>query len=145
MLALTTVFVKTFAEEMSPEEVIKARQANLRDMGGAFKGINDELKKSQPQLPLIRQFVEQIDDLARQQSFWFPAGSGPEAEIKTAAKVDIWKRPQEFRQATEQLMHEATAMLKVASGTDVDAIRAQTKALGAACSGCHKVFREKEE
>ncbi len=85
------------ADEMDPQVVIEGRQANLRDLGAAFKAITDELKKSAPSLAVIRQYAGQVDALAQQQRFWFPRGSGPESEIETDAKPEIWSRTKNSR------------------------------------------------
>jgi cytochrome c556 len=143
--AALAVLASAGAQDMPIEDAIKARQAGLRDMGGAFKGINDELKKSQPALPAIRQYAQQIEDLAQQQKFWFPEGSGPESEIKTAAKPEIWSRTKDFVAAREKLIVEAAAFVKVTAGSDLGAIRAQTRVVGMVCKGCHDPFREEED
>lgn len=144
-IAALLVLASAGAQELPIEDAIKSRRAGLRDMGGAFKGINDELKKSQPALLAIRQYAQQIDDLAQQQKFWFPAGSGPESEIETAAKPEIWTRVKEFMAARERLIVEAAALLKVTAGADLGAIRTQARAVGMACKSCHDPFREPED
>jgi len=45
---ITTTLVQTIArseEDVDVKAVIEGRQANLRDLGAAFKAITDELKK----------------------------------------------------------------------------------------------------
>lgn len=121
---------------------IQGRQANLRDLGAAYKAITDELKKSQPSLPLIRQYAAQINDLAAQQSFWYPPGSGPESGIDTDAKQAIWTRPKEFEKAAALMTQRASLLKQTAAGSEVTAIRTQHSALGKACKQCHDVFRE---
>jgi cytochrome c556 len=121
---------------------IQGRQANLRDLGAAYKGVTDELKKTQPSLALIRQYAAQIHDLAQQQGFWYPPGSGPESEIETEAKAEIWTRPKEFSKAAELMTRQAAKLQQVAAGSDAAAIKAQHQALGKACKQCHDVFRE---
>lgn len=130
------------AEEMDPQVVIEGRQANLRDLGAAFKAISDELKKPAPALPVIRQYAGQIDSLAQQQRFWFPAGSGPESEIETEAKPEIWTRGKEFAHAQRALINEAARLRQVAAASDIEAIKSQYRAVGKTCKGCHNAFRE---
>jgi cytochrome c556 len=132
-------------EEFDPQPVIEGRQSALRDIGAAFKGINDEFKKSQPSLPLIRQYAAQIDDLARQQKFWFPPGTGPETEIEMKAKPDIWKQPAEFKAGQVAMAEQAAKLAKIATGSDAAAIRSQWQALGKTCKGCHDKFREEDD
>lgn len=132
------------AEEMDPQVVIEGRQANLRDLGAAFKAIADELKKSAPALPVIRQYASQIDNLAQQQHFWFPPGSGPESEIETDAKPEIWTRTKEFADAQVALIDESARLRQLAAAGDIDAIKSQYRLVGKACKGCHDAFREEE-
>lgn len=121
---------------------IQGRQANLRDLGAAYKAVTDELKRPRPSLPLIRQYAAQIDEFAKQQRFWYPPGSGPESELDTAAKAEIWTRPEEFGKAADLMTRQAAKLLEVVAGDEMAPIRAQHAALGNACKQCHDVFRE---
>ena len=132
-------------EELDPQPVIEGRQSALRDIGAAFKAISDELKKSAPSLPLIRQSARQIDDLAKQQQFWFPPGTGPESDIETAAKPVIWQQPAQFKAGQAVFGEQAAKLVTVAAGDDTGAIKAQWQALGKTCKGCHDKFREEDD
>jgi cytochrome c556 len=132
-------------DDFDPEPVIEGRQSALRDIGGAFKGINDELKKSSPVLAVIRQYSQQIEDLSKQQKFWFPPGTGPETEIEMQAKPEIWKKPAEFKKGQDAMSEQAAKLTKVAAGSDVGAIKSQWQALGKTCKGCHDQFREEDD
>lgn len=132
-------------QDFDAQIVIEGRQAALRDIGGAFKGINDELKKSTPSLPLIRQYARQIDDLSKQQQRWFPAGTGPESEVETAAKPEIWQQPAQFKAGQVAFGEQVAKLVETAAGSDVAAIKAQAQSLGKTCKGCHDKFREKDD
>jgi cytochrome c556 len=144
-LAVTFTNVTAQDEDFDPQPVIEGRQAALRDIGAAFKGINDELKKSQPVMPLIRQYASQIDDLVKGQRFWFPSGTGPETEIEMKAKPAIWQQPADFKAGQAALAEHAAKLAKVAAGADVAAIKAQTQALGRTCKSCHDKYREEDD
>jgi cytochrome c556 len=132
-------------EEFDPQPVIEGRQAALRDIGAAFKAISDELKKPAPSLPSIRHNARQIDELIKQQNFWFPAGTGPESDIETAAKPEIWKHPAEFKAKQVAFGQEAAQLVNVAAGSDVAAIKTQWQVLGKTCKGCHEQFRNEDD
>jgi len=132
-------------EEVDVAVIVEGRQSNLRDLGAAFKAINDELKKSSPLLPVIQQYARQIDDLAKQQRFWFPPGSGPQPGVDTKAKPEIWTRSDDFGTAQAALTREAATMLQTAEGKDIAAIKQQQRALGKTCEGCHRPFRVEED
>jgi cytochrome c556 len=142
---VVTCGVATAGEEFDPKPVIEGRQAALRDIGAAFKGINDEFKKSQPALGMIRQYARQIDELSQQQKFWFPPGTGAESDIETLAKPDIWQQPAEFKAGQVAMSEQAGKLAKVANSDDVGAIKAQWQALGKTCKGCHDKFREEDD
>jgi cytochrome c556 len=142
--SMALVAVTGQADEIDPQVVIEGRQANLRDLGAAFKAIADELKKPSPALPVIRQYAAQVDNLAQQQRFWFPVGSGPESEIETDAKPEIWTRTKEFADAQLALSNESARLRQLAADSDIESIRSQYRAVGRTCKGCHDVFREEE-
>ena len=146
-LLIITAFagVSIAQEEFDPQPVIEGRQAALRDMGAAFKNISDEFKKSQPSIPVIRQYAMQIDDLAKQQKFWFPPGTGPETEIEMQAKAEIWKQPSDFKVGQAALTEQAGKLAKVAAGSDLAAIKAQWQTLGKTCKSCHDKYREEDD
>lgn len=130
------------------QQIIEMRQSNYKDIGGAFKGISDELRKGSPGMHMLTRYVKQLVTLAHMQSEqdWFPSGTGPEAGIKTAAKPEIWKNDAEFQKWRMALPVEADKLQKlVAGGGSIDAIKAQHKALGETCTGCHKPFRIKDD
>ncbi len=132
-------------EDFDPEPVIEGRQSALRDIGAAFKGITDEFKRPTPSLSAIRQYAHQIDDLAKYQQRWFPVGTGPESEIETAARPEIWRQPAEFQAAQKMFGEQAVKLAQIADGNDLGAIKTQWQALGRTCKGCHEKFREKDD
>lgn len=132
-------------DDLDPEPIIEGRQAGLRDIGAAFKAINDELKASAPVLATIRQNAKQIEDLASQQKFWFPAGTGPDSDIDTQAKPEIWQFAAEFKARQQAFSQEASKLTQLAAGSDIAAIRAQWRELGKTCKSCHEKFREKDD
>lgn len=126
----------------APIDTIRTRIAGYRELGAAFKGINDGLR-GEPQTVLIQQSARAVVNASRQQYTWFPGGTGPLPGIKSAAKPDIWARPAAFKAAQDAFAREAAAMQRAAAGGNVAAMRTQAKKLGASCKGCHDQFRSK--
>ena len=122
-------------------DVIRTRIAELRELGAQFKNVNDELKKDDPSPMILQISARQIRDVAKNQYGWFPAGSGPEAGVKTKAKPEIWAKPADFKAAQDNFAKQANAFFQVASKGDVASMRTQVRQLGAACGGCHRTFR----
>jgi cytochrome c556 len=130
-----------FAAGESVEAIIKSRQTHLKDMGGAFKAIRDEIKKPEPKMADVQQAAGQIAKAAAAIDTWFPQGSGPESKIETDAKPEIWADPQGFQTAAKTLKAEAPKMQQLADANDLAGVKAQVGKLGGACKGCHDKFR----
>ncbi|MCJ8159078.1 cytochrome c [Sphingomonas sp. LaA6.9] len=125
----------------APANIVATRIAGFREVGAAFKNINDELRSGSPQTYVIQISARQIRDYARQHYGWFPAGSGPKPGVKTAAKPEIWTQAAAFKAAQDGFAKQANAFATVAGSGDVAKMRAQAKALGQSCTTCHRSFR----
>lgn len=129
-----------------PADQVHVRVAGLRALGNAFKAVNDGLRGGGPVQPQQMQlYAGQILKAAHDQYGWFPAGSGPQPGVKTAAKAEIWTRAQEFRAAQDAFARQANAFSRAAASGDSTAIRTEGRKLGAACKSCHDTFRERED
>lgn len=120
---------------------VKSRVESYRELGAAFKNVNDELRKASPQPYIIQLSAKQIRGTAQAQYGLFPNGSGPRPGIKTAAKAEIWTEPAKFKAAQDAFNVQAQAFARVAQSGDAAKIRVQVKALGQTCAACHKVYR----
>jgi cytochrome c556 len=133
------------AAEIDVDQIIDNRQRNLRDMGAAYKAITDELKRAKPNLLEIAHYASSLQEIAASQKQWFPAGSGPESGIKTAAKTEIWAQPAEFAKWEQDLGAAIALLVKATAGQDVEIVRHQHEQVGTACAGCHRIFRTKDD
>lgn len=124
----------------SPADAVRTRIAGLRELGAAFKNVSDGIR-GDPQVILIQQSARQIKNASVAMNGWFPAGSGPQRGIKTAAKPDIWAKPAEFNAARANFARQADAFQVAAASGNADAIRGAFRQLGGACKGCHDQFR----
>ena len=145
ILSIAIMFGSAWAQERSAEDVIKGRQSNLHDLGSAYKSLVDELKKSKPVFFLVQQYIGQISELAKERTYWFPKGSGPEAGIDTKAKAVIWTNAVDFSLKMQGLGAEADKLQALQSSTDIAAISVQVRQLGEACKACHDKYREPED
>jgi cytochrome c556 len=118
-----------------------ARHGNFKQLGGAFKAIFDETKKSAPDKALIVANAQKMNTLAGQLASWFPKGSGAESGVKTDAKAEVWSDPQGFAAAVAKLQAATGKLQQVAVAGDLDAIKTQAQAAGGACKGCHEKYR----
>jgi cytochrome c556 len=125
----------------APADQVRTRVEGLRELGAAFKAVNDGLRSPTPQTIMIQMSARQIRNAATAQYGWFPAGSGPQPGVKTAAKPEIWTQPARFRQLQDAFAAQATVFQRAAGGSDVNAIRAAARSLGQSCKACHDQFR----
>lgn len=124
---------------------VAARIHGYRDLGSAFKNVQDELRSSTPQPYILQLSARQIRDAARQQYGWFPAGSGPRPGVKTAAKPIIWQQPAQFKAAQDALSTQANGFYQAVASGDMSKVRLQAKSLGQSCGACHRTFRVEEK
>jgi len=122
--------------------LIKSRQDKLRDLGGAFKAIDDELKKRTPDWDnIILPNAQTVQSRSSYLPTWFPKGSGPESGVKTYALPAIWQKTDDFTKLSKTAQSEGAKLNQVAAGRDQNALKAQTIALGKACKACHDAYR----
>lgn len=129
------------AADANAPAAVGARVHGFRELGAAFKNVNDELKSGTPQVMILQLSARQIRDASRAQAAWFPADSAPRPGIKTAAKLEIWSQPVPFKKAQDDFAKQAATFYQVAAAGDVAAMRKQAKPLGATCAACHRGFR----
>jgi cytochrome c556 len=125
-------------------DVIKERQQGLKSLGEAFKTVRDELAGGKD-MAKIKTASATISKVANSMEHWFPAGSGGEAGVKTAAKPEIWQDSATFNSARQRLVSEAAKFSQAANSGDLAAVRGGVPGLGGACKNCHDNFRVKED
>lgn len=129
----------------TPADLVKARIANYKQLGRAFKAVNDELRGGSPSPAVLRQSSAMIVAAARNQYRLFPAASKPKAGLETDAKLEIWRDPKGFRARQDAFAREAAAFRKAVTGGDTALIKGEARKLGAACKGCHDQFRVEDD
>jgi cytochrome c556 len=133
------------AVKVDPNVAIPARQMGMKQIGRTFKGINDQLHSGAPDAAAVAAGAHQLADLSRKVPSLFPAGSGPESGVKTAAKAEIWAQPADFR-AKAQALANATAALDAAAAKSADPAVLQpfVVQVGGACKACHTSYKVAE-
>jgi cytochrome c556 len=125
----------------APGDLVKVRIEGYRDLGEAFKAVNDGLRKGSATPQQMQRLAARISASAQAQYGWFPAGSGPRPGVKTAARPEIWTRARGFRAAQDAFSRQARAFTQVAAIGDPVAMRTAARQLGASCKSCHDAFR----
>lgn len=120
----------------------KARQTKMRDMGGEFKAISDELKKRKPDWDnVIAPNAESVASRSGYLLNWFPKGSGPEAGVKTYSLPVIWQQRERFDKIGHAASAEAIKLNQLVAKRDLGGVKAQYVVLGKSCKACHDDYR----
>lgn len=130
-----------YAATPAVTNAIKARQASYKEIGGAFKSINDELKSGSPDMNSVRPLARDIATRAALLPKYFPKGSGSESGIKTRAKPEIWKDNAAFVKLQGDMITASKALDAAAASGNVAALGAARTSLGGTCKSCHDRFR----
>ena len=125
-------------------DTVRTRIAAYRELGAAFKSANDGLR-GDPQTVLLQQAARQIRNAAKQQYSLFPAGSGPQSGVKTAAKAAIWTNPAKFKASQDAFAKQADTFQKAVASGNAANMRAEVRKLGATCKACHDMYRVASE
>lgn len=128
----------------SPADLVKVRQQNYKQIGRSAKAIFDELKSPQPSMTAIQSNARNVAALAHQLPTWFPAGTGPEAGVKTAALPAIWQRKPEFSKAASDFEAAARQLAVVSARGSITEVQAAAGTMGGTCKACHQSFRAKD-
>jgi cytochrome c556 len=143
--AIAAIVSTAAAQNPSAAGLIHERQAHYKQMGGAMKGINDQLHSGEPSIAAIRQGSGVIAHYAVQLLRWFPRGTGPEAGVHTRALPQIWSDNRNFQRAGANLLVAARTLDAAAQRGDLAAIRAAVPQVAHACGNCHDSFRAPEQ
>lgn len=150
--------------QQEAQQVIQNRIANFREMGTASKHIKDQLKLKQPDLGLIQDSANLIQDRGAYILDWFPPGSEPPPskgwleqlldwfssddaasgvteDAESHAKPEIWSQRMDFEAAFRRFEAQANKMRQTAQQGQVNTINEQFTKLQESCKGCHDVFR----
>ena len=122
-------------------EIVKSRQAILKDYGAAAKAIKEELEKDEPSLEAVAPHVALLVENAPQMTTWFPEGTSEGTE----ALPGIWEQPEEFAAKAEALSAAAQKMQAAIDANDVAALGEAFGETGMSCKGCHDTFRLKDD
>lgn len=144
-VVLTSGLLGAVAIAQTPAgKAVESRQAGFKQIGAAFKTVNDQLRGNNPDWSRLTPAAERLGAHAQQLPTWFPKGSGAEAGVKTAARPEIWTDAAGFADAASRLGRETEALKVAVAAKDVEAARRGARATGQACAACHDQYRLKD-
>lgn len=133
--------------QSDPAAVIVQRQGLMKSQGDHAKGINDFVEKGEGSPEDVAKRAADLQRRSAEIAGLFPAGTGIDDNVaKTAAKMDIWAKPDEFKAAADNMGKLAGALWQAAAGGDKAQIADAFGKMGKeGCGGCHTTFRQKQE
>ncbi len=131
------------AQQGSPADVIAARQQAMKALGGDMKAVGDGAKAGSLTKADATARAAKIGEVANQMGSWFPAGTGPDSGVKTAALPAIWEKPADYKTAIGEFQAAAAKLVAAAETGDNAAIQAAHGDVGKSCGGCHRPFRQR--
>jgi cytochrome c556 len=133
------------ADQLVGQDAVDARQHNLKDLGGAFKAVRDQVRKPQPDMTQVQQAAEQMQQLAADMNTWFPKSSEPSEDTETDAKSEIWSDQKGFAAALSKFQQETPKLLAFSRANDAAGLKKQVTVVGGTCKGCHDKYRVPQE
>lgn len=131
--------VATATQAYAQSEVNEKRQKLMKRQSAASKAIKAAVKEKD--YATVEAKAKDIMGTADEIVSLFPKGS---TTGKTKAKPEIWEKSDLFAKDAKNLSKAAGELASAAkAGNDAD-VNVKLKALGGACSSCHKQFREKK-
>ena len=127
-------------------ETVELRQQAFKRLAFAFKLIHNEVRVSSPDTAKIGAAAAEVKAAASHLAEWFPAGSGPEAGLKTHAKPEIWSDGRGFAAARAAFIRQAEKSVRqLTDPGERAAWKDAAAALGQACRDCHDSYRFKAD
>ena len=123
------------------EDMIKTREADMKEMGKSLKAIKGIIDSSGNAADVVAP-ANKIVEVAGQIPSLFPKGSD---QGKTGALPVIWEKWDAFTKHADDLKNEATMLASAGQSGDLATVRAQFDKTAKVCGECHKDFRKKED
>ncbi|HEX9143420.1 MAG TPA: cytochrome c [Candidatus Binatia bacterium] len=134
-LAALLISAQLFAQA----DVIEKRQKAMKGNSDNAKAIKAAVEKKD--YAAVELKAKDIMGTAEKIPSLFPKGS---TVGKTKARAEIWEKSDDFSKAAKNLYRAAGELADAAKAGDDAAVTAKVKALGDACGGCHKAFRNEK-
>jgi cytochrome c556 len=124
------------SQVLAQDDVIEKRQKAMKGNSAAVKAIKGAVETKD--YATIETKAKDIMGTADKIPSLFPKGS---TTGKTKATAAIWEKSDEFAKAAKNLSKASGDLASAAKSKDDSAVAAKVKAVGEACSSCHKAFR----
>jgi cytochrome c556 len=123
------------------DDVIKTRQADMKQMGKQLKAIKGIIDAGGDATAVVGP-ANRLVEIAGLIPTLFPQGSD---QGKTGAKPEIWEKWDEFTEHADDLKNEAAMLASAGQSGDLAIVRAQFDKTARICGDCHKPFRSRDD
>jgi len=130
---------------MTARQMVDARALHMKDLGGSFKSVRDQLKSSNPNTSLVRIAAQEVKFASDDLPTWFPEGTGPDTGLEMRAFAKVWSDPEGFAAASAEFQESAAALHASVQREDLEGTSDLVRAVGASCKGCHDRYRAEED
>ena len=138
MFAVLSLFVSS--QIFSQEDDIKKRKGLMKSNSKSAKAIKGAVKEGD--FATIEGNAKKIVANAGNIVALFPEGSTAK---NSRAKAEIWQEWDDFKAKANHLKDTAGQLVSAANAKNSEQVQVQYKAVGAACSACHRQFRGKRK
>jgi cytochrome c556 len=128
------------AQEMKPEELLKARQGMMEAVRMQLGPIFGAAKGAVPLSAATAEAADNVVGLAHALKTAY--GKGTEALPGSNALPEAFTDPK-FMAGYDKLADAAAKVAADAKANNLDALKTDVNAIGGACKGCHDNFRKK--
>jgi len=134
LFGVATVAISTQA--FAQADALEKRQKLMKSQSAAVKEIKAAVESKN--YATVEAKAKDIMGTADQIPSAFPKGS---TTGKTKAKAEIWEKNDDFVKHAKALSKSAGELAAAAKAGNDDEVSVKVKAMGEACSSCHKQFR----
>ena len=135
--ALFILFTASVSSQvLAQDDVIEKRQKAMKGNSADVKAIKGAVESKD--YATIETKAKDIMGTADKIPSLFPKGS---TAGKTKATPAIWEKSDEFAKSAKTLSKASGELASAAKSKDDSAVAEKFKAVGEACSSCHKAFR----
>lgn len=126
----------------NPVEVVKARQARMKEVGKTFKAINDQVKSGSPDANVVKANARHLASLSANVAPLFHQNTTGVTGMKIEAKPEIWSHWADFQTKAGKLAQATRQLAATADrSTDPAVLGPAVKAVGGACKACHDSYK----
>lgn len=130
------IVIAMSSQAFAQADVIEKRQKAMKSQSAAVKEIKAAVESKTH--ATIEAKAKDLMGTAEQIPSLFPKGS---TSGKTKAKAEIWEKNEAFVKEAKALGKAASELAAAAKAKDDAEVGVKLKAVGDACSSCHKQFR----